>query len=613
MYLIKKDNSGDIKIMKNVIIKNFLRQFQENFEIEDTGEDLIFEQFINYCILNNHVIDSERNFQELDTGTAKAFDGIAIIINNKIILSEEDIKVLVDNNQILSVDFIFVQSKTSEKFSDADITYFLKHVKKFITEEECLIPEIEKFWELKNLIYSNSHLFRKGNPNCTMYYANSSPTTEISQDISDSIADGIKELHNTGLLSESIEFHSLGVKEIQRLYRKIDADLEATFRFPKNVTFSYEGEKVTSAYFGLVEIGEYMNLLVDEETSGVKNVFEDNIRDYLGTQNNEVNKNMQNRLQSDEAQLFGILNNGITIVTDEIRPVGEKFNIINYQIVNGCQTSNVIFDNYRDLKEKNISIPLKIIATKDEKTKNEIVKATNSQTGLKPEQLDALNNFHKMLEEFYNSKSIIAENSNMDISLYYERRSNQYRNSPFPQTKIINIPKQIKTVTSMFLDNPHGVSGHYGTVARKVNGEIFQENDAPEPYFVSALLFYRIEAFFRKQKEYKGYSRMKWHILMVVKYMFIKDVKVSKFLNSKDIKKLSNEIEKKLSKESIANSIIIKAIENISEMVKEENLDLNDRKVFERKETTDKLKLYLQSQRMHRKGQVKLPVTSSES
>ena len=136
---------GDL--MKNVIIKNFLKQFQENFEIEETNEDLVFEQFINYCILNNHVIDSERNFQELDTGTAKAFDGIAIIINNKIILNEEDINILVENNQILSVDFIFVQSKTSEKFSDSDITYFLKHVSKFITEEECTIPEIEKFWE----------------------------------------------------------------------------------------------------------------------------------------------------------------------------------------------------------------------------------------------------------------------------------------------------------------------------------------------------------------------------------------------------------------------------------------------------------------------------------
>ncbi|PEB54502.1 hypothetical protein COM79_25055 [Bacillus cereus] len=458
--------------MKNPIIKGFLKDFKIKYELEEKQIDLIFEEFINYCILNNHVIDSEKNFQELDTGTAKAFDGIAIIVNNKLVLNEEDINILVEQKQVLSVEFIFVQSKTSERFNDANITYFLRHVKNFICSEECTIPEIEKFWELRNIIYENSHLFRKENPKCTMYYATTSPTTQISEDINQTIEHGKAALLDSGYLSDEVRFTTLGVKEIQKLYRKIDSDLEATFKFPKNVTFPYEGEEIKSAYFGLVEINEYMNLLLDSETRGVKNVFDDNIRDYLGIENNEVNKNMHDCLKGSSSQLFGILNNGITIVTDEIKPVGEKFTLHNYQIVNGCQTSNVIFETYDFLDQKNISIPLKIIATTDENTKNEIVKSTNSQTGLKPEQLDALNNFHKMLEEYYRSQHIPFR----DLQLYYERRSNQYRNSDIAQTKIINIPKQIKTVTSMFLDNPHGVSGHYGTVARKVKNEIFQED-----------------------------------------------------------------------------------------------------------------------------------------
>jgi hypothetical protein len=580
--------------MQNLIVKNFLNQFKNNFELDEDREDILFEQFINYCVLNNHVIDSERNFQEMDTGTAKAIDGIAILVNNKIVINEEDIKDLITSNSVLSVDFIFVQSKSSPNFSDSEINYFFKNVMKFISEKECSIRELEKFWELKNMIYDNSHLFRKGNPNCIMYYATSSPTTEISSDIQKTIYEGIKSLSDTGLLSENIEFNPLGVKEIQRLYRKINADLEATFRFPKNVTFSYDGEKITSAYFGLVDISEFMKLLYDEETGGVKNVFEDNIRDYLGIENNEVNRNMQDRLLHEEAQLFGILNNGVTVVADEIKPVGEKFHLINYQIVNGCQTSNVIFDNYKNLKEKNISLPIRIIATKDEETKNEIVRATNSQTGLKPEQLDSLSNFHKMLEEFYKSKNDLIEKCNCcDVKLYYERRSNQYRNSTIPQTKIINIPKQIKAVTSMFLDNPHGVSGHYGTVAKKVKGEIFKQSDYPEPYFVSALLLYRVETFFRKNKDYKQFSRMKWHILMTVKYLLCDRKSVPRIFNSKEIRTFSNQIERKLSNENSSNSLIKEAINHINKMIEKENLNLGDRKVFERKETTDKLKRYL--------------------
>ena len=556
---------------------------------------MIFEEFINYCILNNHVIDSEKNFQELDTGTAKAFDGIAIIVNNRLIITEEDLNTLIHQNHILSVEFIFVQSKTSEGFKDADVAYFFTNVENFICNENCTIPEIAKFWDIKNIIFENSHLFRKENPKCTLYYATTSPTTNISDDITETIEREISKLKDTGLLSEEIIFNPLGVKQIQKLYRKIDSDLEATFRFPKNVTYTYDGEEIQSAYFGLVEINEYIKLLIDEETKGVKNVFDDNIRDFLGLDGNEVNSNMFNRLTSDSSQLFGVLNNGITIVADEIKPVGEKFTLHNYQIVNGCQTSNVIFEAYKDLVEKNISIPLKIIATTDEITKNEIVKATNSQTGLKPEQLDALNTFHKMLEEYYKSQ----QNPNAIISLHYERRSNQYRKDAIPQTKIINVSKQIKTVASMFLDNPHGVSGHYGTVAKKVKDLIFREDDKLEPYLVSSIMFYQIDLFFKKNKCYKMYTKMKWHILMTMRYLIIDDYNREKSqtlnfsvkLNSNDAQKFSTYTLSK--SEDYINDKINQAITLILQVVDKEALDLDDRKLFERKETTEKLITHL--------------------
>ena len=581
--------------MKNAIVKSFLKDFQFKFEILDQSEELIFEEFINYCILNNHVIDSEKNFQELDTGTAKAFDGIAIIVNNRLIITEEDLNTLIHQNHILSVEFIFVQSKTSEGFKDADVAYFFTNVENFICNENCTIPEIAKFWDIKNIIFENSHLFRKENPKCTLYYATTSPTTNISDDITETIEREISKLKDTGLLSEEIIFNPLGVKQIQKLYRKIDSDLEATFRFPKNVTYTYDGEEIQSAYFGLVEINEYIKLLIDEETKGVKNVFDDNIRDFLGLDGNEVNSNMFNRLTSDSSQLFGVLNNGITIVADEIKPVGEKFTLHNYRIVNGCQTSNVIFEAYKDLVEKNISIPLKIIATTDEITKNEIVKATNSQTGLKPEQLDALNTFHKMLEEYYKSQ----QNPNAIISLHYERRSNQYRKDAIPQTKIINVSKQIKTVASMFLDNPHGVSGHYGTVAKKVKDLIFREDDKLEPYLVSSIMFYQIDLFFKKNKCYKMYTKMKWHILMTMRYLIIDDYNREKSqtlnfsvkLNSNDAQKFSTYTLSK--SEDYINDKINQAITLILQVVDKEALDLDDRKLFERKETTEKLITHL--------------------
>ncbi|MBT2159101.1 AIPR family protein [Clostridioides difficile] len=70
----------------------------------------------------------------------------------------------------------------------------------------------------------------------------------------------------------------------------------------------------------------------------------------------------------------------------------------NYQIVNGCQTSNVIFEclNSIDNKTNDIYIPIRLISTEDEDTKHAIIKATNSQTQLKPEQLVALSSIQKL-------------------------------------------------------------------------------------------------------------------------------------------------------------------------------------------------------------------------
>jgi hypothetical protein len=48
---------------------------------------------------------------------------------------------------------------------------------------------------------------------------------------------------------------------------------------------------------------------------------------------------MHDCLKGSSSQLFGILNNGITIVTDEIKPVGESVTIVIplFNIPNNCE------------------------------------------------------------------------------------------------------------------------------------------------------------------------------------------------------------------------------------------------------------------------------------
>ncbi|WP_446719262.1 AIPR family protein, partial [Herbaspirillum sp. C7C2] len=41
-------------------------------------------------------------------------------------------------------------------------------------------------------------------------------------------------------------------------------------------------------------------------------------------------------------ELFCVLNNRVTIVATSLTPAGNHFTLRDYQIVNGCQTSNVL-------------------------------------------------------------------------------------------------------------------------------------------------------------------------------------------------------------------------------------------------------------------------------
>ena len=229
-------------------------------------------------------------------------------------------------------------------------------------------------------------------------------------------------------------------------------------------------EGVENAFFGVVSFNDFRNLIVDD-TGRIKNVFYDNVRDFLG--DNEVNLKIKETLTEKEFDKFLILNNGVTVVAEEKKDLqGSKFTIFNYQIVNGCQTSHVLFNN-KDIEGiENLKVPIRLIITKSEPIKSQITLATNRQSQITEEQLAAFSEFQKNLEQYYKSVQI------NDLQLYYERRTGQYNSDlDIKKTKIVNIKNQIKSVASMFLNKPHLVSGYYGKVYRSVEKEIFKRDD----------------------------------------------------------------------------------------------------------------------------------------
>ena len=560
------------------ITKSFLEKFCKINELANIKESKQYEYFSNYCAITKEYGNSSFDLDDMTTGEAtQGIDGIGIIVNNKLVNEVEEIKDLIEINKVLNVKFVLIQSKTSSSFSNPDILNFFAWTESFfLGEKEAFSSEeMKKFLELKEFIYDteNCKYMSKANPILEMYYTTTGNWVN-DKNLQIIVENNKNKLKSCNLFSK-IDFTPVGASEIQDLYRKTKEKSFATFNFGKRVTIPTDG-KIKEGYYGIISFEEYRKIIIDDKDN-MKNVFEDNIRDFLG-EDNDVNESMNETLNDvNSIMKFGLLNNGITIVTEDISVTGDCVSVTNYQIVNGCQTSHILYQN-RELPEINkVYIPIRIIATDDDEIKNEITTATNNQTAIKKEQLAALSDYQRNLEQYYNT---YPDNG---FKLYYERRTNQYNQMPVPKNKIVSISTQIKAFSSMFLDMPHAVTGFYGTVVRKSEGEIFKRTDKFIMYYASALTLYKLEYYFKNGTLDSKYRRAKNHILMLFKLVVFNN-EIPNFNSAEMERKCQKMIDYLVNNDTRIFNDIIDMIKN-----NPEKLDILDRKLFERKETTDQL------------------------
>ena len=268
--------------------------------------------------------------------------------------------------------------------------------------------------ELKEYIYSKTCDMEQA-PTCELYYVTCGKWTGDTA-LNERIKAGKSDLKATGLFSE-VEFNPIDAEAIKTLYRELRRMVVREIVFEKH-TILPNIEHVQEAYIGILPCMEYLKLICDSEGNLQRSLFYDNVRDFQG--NNPVNMEVQATLsQPDQRDKFVLLNNGITIVAQSINKVGPNFKLVDFQIVNGCQTSHILYRNREFLAGS--FLPVKIIVTGDAEVTNAITKGTNRQTEVKIEAFESLKPFQKELEEFYS-----AFGKNNEPKLYYERRSKQY-------------------------------------------------------------------------------------------------------------------------------------------------------------------------------------------
>jgi len=200
-------------------------------------------------------------------------------------------------------------------------------------------------------------------------------------------------------------------------------------------------------YVALVSLPEYFHFITNHTTSLNQSIFEANIRDYQGSV--IVNKEIYDSLCSNLSDDFWWLNNGITILANNIVPVTNKSLIItDPEIVNGLQTSNEIFNYFSNtpnaLATDSRHVLVRIIVPTNETSRDEIIRATNNQTTIPKSSLRASDGIHWQIEMYFKQKG-----------LYYDRRKNHYKNLGKKSSEIISVSFLAQCLIAVLLAKPN--------------------------------------------------------------------------------------------------------------------------------------------------------------
>lgn len=562
------------------IITSYLTEFQKTYNFEsEILQSTLFEHFVNYVVTEAKLEDSldEEQIEKICIGRngTIGLDGFALIINGHLITEKEDLDSILDLNKNSKAELIFIQSKTSTSFNIKEIGLFGDTIEDFISETpkydwtENARDCIDLFNQLLNRVSELAE-----NPKCYLYYV----TLGLLEENQNLIAQKekiISKIKAQNVFS-AVEFKYIDNSSLQSDFKKIGQSIAKSFEFTNKVLIP-DITKVTESYIGIIPSKTIVDLMTDEDGEIINNLFYDNVRDFQG--DNKINNKIEETLDDTSIRdAFSILNNGITIVAEEIKHTRNTVTITNYQFINGLQTSHVLFNKKESLTNE-IQVPLKLIITKNEDLISKIIRSTNSQTPVSEEDLIAYSGFQKRLEDFYKTFSDSEK-------LYYERRSKQYNKTSIERKKIVDKTTQIKTIGSMVHHKPNMATRYFGTLLKEFGSSLFQDNHKMIPYYTCAFVLFKLEELFRTNQIDKKYRKLRFFILMMIG-LEISTLRFPKF-ESKNVEIFCESILEKVKNEIEFKKLIKNTLNKIDSL----NEDLNSLELSKSRKLVDDLKAF---------------------
>ena len=321
------------------VLRSHFTNFKNIFEISTATQEQeaqAFEKFVNYVLFSLDypdifTADSELlDFVCVGGGSDTGIDGIGIKINDRPVRSIDEVKEIVQASKKINIEFIFIQSKMRTSFDVAELNTFGTGVKMFFSEG--YLPEnerISEFRAIKDFIYSDEIVISKldKNPSLYLYYvgAGTQPTDENILGAQKWLKKEMEENH----YFDTVEVKIIGGKQLikycRELENKFDVHINITDIFPLIVDPKTDVKK---AYAFTCSAKEFLKILQKEDGLLRRSLFNDNVRDYLGSKgaiNTEIEETiMHPSARKDGSRVTTILvrfGKGLPIDSYVLRPI----------------------------------------------------------------------------------------------------------------------------------------------------------------------------------------------------------------------------------------------------------------------------------------------------
>lgn len=338
---------------------------------------------------------------------------------------------------------------------------------------------------------------------------------------------------------------------------KLIAQARIRKRNEKSLKYS-DSMQTEEGWITLVKLPEFYKFLQDEQGNFHEQILEENVRGFL--KKTSVNEGIKQTLSDSKSAEFWLLNNGVTILTEGISPASKAtLKLADPQIVNGLQSSRHVYDYFKNIGGGNADdvrrIVVRVIETKDDAIRDQIINATNSQNKIAAEALRATEPIQRKIEDLFAS-----------FDLYYDRRKGHHKDKGKPVAKIVSVREALQANLAVVQRLPDAARARPSDYLDKddLYKKVYLDETVPLTVHVKSLqIVRRVESTTAKQEYLDKLLDLQFYVSFVVAARAIGNAHIPpRQLAALDVS-------------TIDNSIFEKAFEDVFKVYREHGEDAN--------------------------------------